>query len=86
MYLHVVGFGVTIRLLFAGKPRDAHCNALAAEYIKRATRHAKCEMREIDPRRLDPTEAHRRGDQSLELDPAGPRDGHRGVVRAGAPR
>src|SRR5687767_9147668 len=34
---HVVGFGVTIRVLFAGKPRDAHWNALAAEYIKRAT-------------------------------------------------
>jgi len=61
---------VTIRVLFAGKPRDAHWNALAAEYIKRATRYAKCELREIDPRRIDPTETYRPAIKVL-LDPSG---------------
>jgi 23S rRNA (pseudouridine1915-N3)-methyltransferase len=61
---------VTIRLLFAGKPRDPHCNALAAEYIKRAGRYANCEMRQIDPRRTNPTTGYRSAITAL-CDPAG---------------
>ncbi|HEY4362701.1 MAG TPA: 23S rRNA (pseudouridine(1915)-N(3))-methyltransferase RlmH [Bryobacteraceae bacterium] len=34
-------------LYYIGKPRDAHANAMAEEYIKWSTRYAKCEMREI---------------------------------------
>ena len=43
-----------ITLFYIGKPRDAHANAMAAEFIKRATRYARCEMREIQPKRTDP--------------------------------
>jgi 23S rRNA (pseudouridine1915-N3)-methyltransferase len=43
-----------IHLLYVGKARDPHANGLAAEYIKRSTRYAVCEMREIDPRKFDP--------------------------------
>jgi 23S rRNA (pseudouridine1915-N3)-methyltransferase len=61
---------VTIRLLFIGKPRDPHSNALATEYIKRAGRYANCEMRQIDPRRTDPTTLHR-GALTVFCDPSG---------------
>ena len=40
-------------LLYIGKPRDAHANALAAEFIKRSSRYMACEMREIQPARYD---------------------------------
>ena len=36
-----------IFLYYFGKARDPHANAMAEEYIKRSTRFAKCEMREI---------------------------------------
>jgi len=55
---------------FIGKPRDAHTNALAAEYIKRSSRYAACEMREIVPARLDPFSKHAAARKIL-LDPAG---------------
>ena len=41
---------VKILLYCVGKARDAHANAMAEEYIKRSTRFATCEMREIQPR------------------------------------
>lgn len=59
-----------IYLYFIGKPRDAHANAMAAEYIKRSTRFAQCEMREIDPRRTDPF-TKRANASKILLDPAG---------------
>jgi len=59
-----------IYLYFIGKPRDAHANAMAGEYIKRSTRFAKCEMREIDPRRFDPWVKHP-GAMKVLLDPSG---------------
>ena len=59
-----------IYLYFVGKPRDAHANAMAAEYIKRSGRFATCEMREIQPRRFDPFEKHPSALKVL-LDPAG---------------
>jgi 23S rRNA (pseudouridine1915-N3)-methyltransferase len=34
-------------IYYVGKARDAHANAMAEEYIKRSSRFAKCEMREI---------------------------------------
>lgn len=58
-----------IYLYFIGKPRDEHANAMAAEYIKRSSRFAKCEMREIDPRRFDPFVKHGTASKIL-LDPA----------------
>ena len=57
-------------LYYIGKARDQHANAMSAEYIKRSTRFAKCEMREIDPRRFDPWEQHP-GARKILLDPGG---------------
>lgn len=59
-----------IYLYFVGKPRDAHANAMAAEYIKRSGRFATCEMREIHPGRFDPFEKHPSARKVL-LDPLG---------------
>jgi 23S rRNA (pseudouridine1915-N3)-methyltransferase len=59
-----------IFLYFIGKPRDEHANAMAGEYIKRSSRFATCEMREIDPRRFDPLVKHPAASRIL-LDPAG---------------
>ena len=59
-----------IWLYYIGKARDAHANALAGEYIKRSTRYATCEMREIHPGRFDPWTKHP-GAKKILLDPAG---------------
>ncbi len=59
-----------IFLYYIGKARDTHANAMAEEYIKRSTRFAKCEMREIHPRRFDPWAKHPDAAKIL-LDPAG---------------
>jgi 23S rRNA (pseudouridine1915-N3)-methyltransferase len=61
---------VTIRILYVGKARDEHCNALAAEYLKRSKRYARCEIREIDLRRINPIENYPAAIRVL-LDPAG---------------
>ena len=59
-----------IFLYYIGKARDTHANAMAEEYIKRSTRFAKCEMREIQPRRFDPWTKHPTAAKVL-LDPVG---------------
>ena len=59
-----------IFLYYIGKARDTHANAMAEEYIKRSTRFAKCEMREIHPLRFDPWAKHPAASKIL-LDPAG---------------
>jgi 23S rRNA (pseudouridine1915-N3)-methyltransferase len=66
---------VKIFLYYIGKARDAHANAMAEEYIKRSTRFAKCEMREIRSpalrdARFDPWTQHPSVMKVL-LDPAG---------------
>jgi 23S rRNA (pseudouridine1915-N3)-methyltransferase len=61
---------VKLLLYYIGKARDTHANAMAEEYIKRSTRFAKCEMREIHPRRFDPWATHPTASKIL-LDPAG---------------
>ena len=43
---------------------------MAEEYVKRTTRFAKCEMREIHPERFDPWVKHP-GAKKVLLDPAG---------------
>ena len=60
---------VKIFLYYFGKARDAHANAMAEEYIKRSTRFAKCEMREITLK-TDPFTKHPSAMKVL-LDPAG---------------
>ncbi|MBV8863772.1 MAG: 23S rRNA (pseudouridine(1915)-N(3))-methyltransferase RlmH [Acidobacteriaceae bacterium] len=59
-----------VLLYFIGKPRDEHANAIAAEFVKRSTRYATCEMREIVPLRFDIFERHPPARKIL-LDPAG---------------
>jgi 23S rRNA (pseudouridine1915-N3)-methyltransferase len=59
-----------IFLYYIGKARDEHANAMAAEYIKRSGRFAKCEMREIHPQRFDLWTKHPSARKML-LDPAG---------------
>lgn len=62
--------GVKLWLLYVGRARDEHANALAREYLKRSARYMQCEMREIDPRRYDPFARHAGARKAL-LDPAG---------------
>ena len=59
-----------IWLYYIGKARDTHANAMAEEYIKRSTRYATCEMREINPARFDPWAKHPAAAKVL-LDPLG---------------
>jgi 23S rRNA (pseudouridine1915-N3)-methyltransferase len=59
-----------IFLYYIGKPRDEHANGMAEEYIRRASRYARVEMREIQPARFDPWEKHSSASKIL-LDPAG---------------
>ena len=62
--------GMRIYLYYIGKPRDQSANAMADEYIKRCTRYARVEMREIRPARFDPWSKHPSAKKIL-LDPAG---------------
>ncbi len=55
---------------FIGKPRDAHANAIAAEFIKRSGRYGICEMREVSPDRFDLFARHTAA-RKVFLDPAG---------------
>jgi 23S rRNA (pseudouridine1915-N3)-methyltransferase len=59
-----------IYLHYVGKARDPHANSIAEEFIKRSTRYAACEMREIQPRRFDPWSKYPAATKVL-LDPAG---------------
>jgi 23S rRNA (pseudouridine1915-N3)-methyltransferase len=61
---------VKIFLYFIGKPKDAHTNAVAADFLGRAARYCACEMREIRPDRSDLWEKHPSARKIL-LDPAG---------------
>jgi len=59
-----------IYLYYIGKPRDQSANEMADEYIKRCTRYARVEMREIQQARYDPWSKHPSAKKIL-LDPAG---------------
>lgn len=59
-----------IFLYFIGKARDEHAKAIAAEFIKRSTRYAACEMREVVPGRIDLFSKHAAA-RKIFLDPAG---------------
>jgi 23S rRNA (pseudouridine1915-N3)-methyltransferase len=61
---------VKIQLYFIGKPKDAHANALAADFLERVSRYAPAEMREIRPERTDLWHKHPAARKIL-LDPAG---------------
>ena len=57
-------------LYYAGKPKDPHANAIAAEYIRRADRYAPSRMSEIRPDKTDFRAKHP-GAKKIFLDPAG---------------
>ena len=59
-----------IQLYFIGKPRDAHANALAEDFLGRAARFSPAAMREIRPDRFDPWARHASA-RKIFLDPAG---------------
>jgi 23S rRNA (pseudouridine1915-N3)-methyltransferase len=59
-----------ITIYFVGKPRDEHANALAAEFLKRTSRWAAAEMREIAAGTKDPWAKHSTA-WKVALDPAG---------------
>jgi len=59
-----------IFLYYIGKPKDAHMNALAAEYMRRTGHYATTLMAEIRPERTDIWEKHPTARKIL-LDPAG---------------
>jgi 23S rRNA (pseudouridine1915-N3)-methyltransferase len=66
---------VKIFLYFIGKPKDAHANALAQDFLGRAARYAPAEMREIRLReirddRVDLWGKHPSA-RKIFLDPAG---------------
>ena len=62
-----------IFLYYIGKPRDAHANAIAADFVSRASRYAACEMREIRPERTGRPDlwAKHPAARRILLDPAG---------------
>ncbi len=59
-----------IFVYFIGKPKDAHTNAVAEEFLKRVSHYAPAEMREIRPERFDLWAKHPTATKIL-LDPAG---------------
>jgi len=67
---------VKIYIYFSGKPKDAHANALSAEYVKRAGFFAPTAMHEVRSSKIAPaTEVRTRHPQAklILLDPAGRR-------------
>jgi 23S rRNA (pseudouridine1915-N3)-methyltransferase len=61
---------VKVWLYYIGKPRDAHANAIAEDFLARAARFSPCEMREIRPDRTDPAQKHPTA-KRIYLDPSG---------------
>ncbi len=57
-------------LYYIGKPKDPHANALAIEYMRRASHYAVCRMAEIRPDRADFWTKHPTA-KKIFLDPAG---------------
>ena len=57
-------------LYYIGKPRDAHANRLAEDFVERASRYAPTEMREIRPDRVDLYARHPSAEH-IYLDPGG---------------
>ena len=57
-------------LYYIGKPRDAHANRIAEDFVERASRYAPTRMQELRPDRLDLHERHPSAEH-IYLDPAG---------------
>ena len=59
-----------VYVYYIGKARDPHANAIAGEFLKRSSRYAICEMREVVPGRFDLFGKHPTA-RRIFLDPAG---------------
>lgn len=59
-----------IFIYYIGKPKDPHTNAVAQDFLNRASRYAPIETREIRPDRTDLFERHPSA-RKIFLDPAG---------------
>ena len=57
-------------LYYIGKPRDPAANQIAADFVKRSTYYAPCDMREIRPDRFDLWSRHASA-RKIFLDPEG---------------
>jgi 23S rRNA (pseudouridine1915-N3)-methyltransferase len=57
-------------LYYIGKPRDAHANHIAEDFIERAARYASTRMLEVRPDRVDLFAKHPSAEH-VYLDPAG---------------
>jgi len=57
-------------LYYIGKPRDAHANRIAEDFVERASRFAPTQMLEIRPERVDLRAKHPSAEH-IYLDPAG---------------
>jgi 23S rRNA (pseudouridine1915-N3)-methyltransferase len=73
---------VKIYLYFMGRPKEAHANAMAADFVARTSRYTVTEMREIRPERFDVWERHSAA-RKIFCDPAGKTfdsDGFRALI------
>lgn len=69
-----------IFLYYIGKARDVHANAIALEFVKRTSRYADCDMREVSAARFDLFARHPSA-RKVFLDPAGRTLDSAGFVR-----
>jgi 23S rRNA (pseudouridine1915-N3)-methyltransferase len=61
---------VKVFLYYIGKPRDAHANRIAEDFVERASRYAPTQMLEIRPDRTDLHAKHLTAEH-IYLDPGG---------------
>ena len=57
-------------LYFIGKPKDAHLNAIAADFVRRSSHYSAIQMAEINPERVSLAVKHPSAFR-VYLDPAG---------------
>jgi 23S rRNA (pseudouridine1915-N3)-methyltransferase len=62
---------VKVFLYFSGKPKDPHANAMAADYVARASRYAPTQMMELKPGSRTDLWAKHPTAKKILLDPAG---------------
>ncbi len=59
-----------VHLYFVGRPKDAHCNSLAEDYMARTARFTPSTMLEVRPERFDPWDKHPTA-RKIAFDPLG---------------
>ena len=59
-----------LSVLYVGKPKDPHANAIAEDFLGRCTHYARTQMREVRPDKFDPWERYPAA-AKICLDPGG---------------